>query len=106
MSISQASRGLAPLPLFRRPRQGPAQVVGVDDPVRVAVLGQKPLPVRGVIGVQGVSRDDRTEVRLTPVALGPQQPSEPPRFLLTRPEGARHLNGDSRFRQVDGEVRG
>src|SRR5664280_609252 len=74
----------APLLLFGRPRhRRTQQVVGVHDPVRVPLLGQEALPVRGVVGVQGVPRDHRIEMRLTPVTLGPQQPSETLRFLLT-----------------------
>ena len=37
--------------------------LGVDDPVGVALLGEEPLPVLGEVGVDGVARDDRVEVR-------------------------------------------
>ena len=86
-----------PLPFswrVRPPSQGPltsaraGQVVGVDDRVRVALLGQEPLPVRGVLRVEGVARDDRVEVRLPPVGLGAQHPAEPLRLLLPRAERA------------------
>ena len=49
----------------------PEDVVGVDDPVRVALLGEEPLPVGGVLGVEGVARDHRVEVGLPAVGLGP-----------------------------------
>src|SRR3954470_17392209 len=51
---------------------GAGQVVGVDDRVRVALLGEEPLPVSGVLGVEGVAADHRVEVRLTTVGLRPQ----------------------------------
>ena len=41
--------------LVRRARyRGAEQIVGVDDPVGVTLLGQEPLAVGGVVGVQGV----------------------------------------------------
>ena len=42
---------------------GGRDVVGVDDPVGVALLGQEPLPVLGEVGVDGVAGDDRVEAR-------------------------------------------
>ena len=50
-------------------------VVGVDDPVRVALLGEEPLPVRGEVLVDGVAGDDGVEARGVPVCLGPQDPA-------------------------------
>ena len=52
----------------RHPRVGSrrasgGQVLRVEDPVRVALLGQEPLPVLGELGVDGVAGDDRVEVR-------------------------------------------
>src|SRR5664280_870353 len=47
-------------------------LVRVDDRVGVPLLGQEPLPVRGVVLVQGVARDDRVEVCRPAVDLGPQ----------------------------------
>src|SRR4051812_4913157 len=58
------------------------QVVGVDDRVGVALFGEKPLAVGGVLGVQGVAGDHRVEVRLAAVGLRPQQPAQPLRLLL------------------------
>ena len=46
-------------------------VVGVDDRVGVALLGQEPLPVGGVLLVDGVAADDGVEVRAASVGLGP-----------------------------------
>ena len=52
-----------------------------------------------------VSRDDdRVEVRLAAVGLGPQHPAEPLRLLLPRAERAGHLDRHRRLGQVDGEV--
>src|SRR5690606_23671532 len=47
-------------------------VVGVHDGVSVALLGQEPLPVRGVLGVDGVPRHHGVEARLAAVPLGAQ----------------------------------
>src|SRR5207253_11402511 len=41
---------------------GPGQVRGVDDRVRVALLGEEALPVRRVLAVEGVAADHRVEV--------------------------------------------
>ena len=60
--------------------------------------------MRGVLGVEGVAGDDRVEVRLPAVVLGPQQSTEPLRLLLTRAERARHLHRDAGLGQVDREV--
>lgn len=80
------------------------QLVRVDDPVRVPLLGQEPLAVRREVLVDGVARDDRVEPRLVPVGLRPQDAPEPLRLLLARPEGPGDLDGDGGLRQVDGEV--
>ena len=61
---------------------GGGDVVGVDDPVGVALLGQEPLPVLGEVGVDGVARDDRVEPCGTLVRLGAQQPAEALGLLL------------------------
>src|SRR5687768_4875607 len=58
------------------------QVGGVDDRVRVALLGEEALPVGGVLAVEGVAADDGVEVRLPAVGLGPQHPAEPLGLLL------------------------
>ena len=39
------------------------QVVGVPDDISVALLGEEPLPMRGVLGVECVARDHRVEER-------------------------------------------
>jgi hypothetical protein len=49
-------------------------VVGVDDPVRIALLGEKPLPVRCVVLVESVAGDDGVEAGGAAVVLGPQDP--------------------------------
>ena len=84
---------------------GVQHVVGVDDPVGVALLGEEPLPVGGEVGVDGVAGDDRVEVRGAPVALGPQHPAEALGLLLAGAERAGHLDRDARLGQVDREVR-
>src|SRR4051795_13197000 len=84
---------------------GTGQIGGVDDRVRVALLGEEALPVGGVLAVEGVAADHRVEVRLPAVGLGPQHPAEALGLLLPRPERPRHLDGDGRLRQVDREVR-
>ena len=45
-------------------------VVGVDDPVGVALLGQEPLAVRGEVRVDRVAGDHRVEAGAPPSALG------------------------------------
>ena len=72
-------RGLLRLLALNRRAQ---QVVGVADDVAVALLGQKPLPVRGVLGVLAVAGHHRIEHRPAAVGLGPQQPAQPLRLLL------------------------
>src|SRR3712207_5669024 len=69
------------------------QVGGVDDRVRVALLGEEALPVGGVLGVEGVAADHGVEVRLPAVGLGAEHPAQPLGLLLPRPEGPRHLDG-------------
>ena len=54
--------------LVSRARRVQPQVLGVDDRVRVALLGQEPLAVRREVLVDGVARDDRVEVRGPAVA--------------------------------------
>src|SRR5882757_8123426 len=85
--------------------EGPQEVVGVDDGVRVALFGEKALAVGGVLGIEGVATDDGVEMRLPAVVLGPQHPAEPLCLLLTGAEGAAHLDRDGRLGQVDREVR-
>ena len=58
------------------------EVLGVDDGVGVALLGQEALPVGGVLLVGGVAGDDRVEVGLAAVLLGAHDPSEPLGLLL------------------------
>ena len=82
-----------------------SEVLGVDDGVGVALLGQEALPVGGVLLVGGVAGDDRVEVGLAAVLLGAHDPPEPLGLLLARAEGARDLDRDARPGQVDGEVR-
>ena len=65
------------------------EVLGVDDPVGVALLGEEALPVLGELGVDGVAGDDRVEVRGLALGLGAQQPAEPLRLLLPGAERAR-----------------
>src|SRR5215217_8315792 len=67
---------------------GSGQVGGVDDRVRVALLGEEALSVGGVLAVEGVAADHREEVRLAAVGLGPEHPAQPLGLLLPRPEGA------------------
>lgn len=58
------------------------QVVGIDDPVRVTLFGQKPLPVLREIRVDGVARDDGVEVRGAPIVLGAKHTAESLGLLL------------------------
>ena len=85
-------------------RRRPQQVIGVDDPISVALLGKKALPVCGVLGVDGVAGDHRVEPGLAPVALRSQQSAQALRLLLPRPERPRHLHGHAGLGQVDREV--
>ena len=64
------------------------EVLGVDDGVGVALLGQEALAVGGVLLVGGVAGDDRVEVGLAAVLLGAHDPPEPLGLLLARAEGA------------------
>ncbi len=76
----------------------------VDDPVGVPLLSQEPLPMGGEVLVDGVAGDDGVEVRLVAVGLRAQHAAEALGLLLARAEGARHLDGDGRLRQVDGSA--
>ena len=58
------------------------EVLGVDDGVGVALLGQETLPVGGVLLVGGVAGDDRVEVGLAAVLLGAHDPPESLGLLL------------------------
>src|SRR3546814_13601974 len=53
-----------------------SQIVLVDDPIGIALLGEEPLPVLREVRVHRVARDDRVEVRGLPLRLGPQQASQ------------------------------
>src|SRR5690606_41030103 len=72
-----------------RPRPSPgragvqgAELLGVDDAVGVALLGQEPLSVGGELRVHRVTGDDGVEVRGAPVALGAQHATEALGLLL------------------------
>ena len=78
-------------------RSGGGDVVGVDDAVGVALLGEEPLPVLGEVRVDGVAGDDRVEAGGTTSpwsALGAQQPAQALGLLLAGAEGARDLDRD------------
>jgi enoyl-CoA hydratase/carnithine racemase len=62
--------------------RGPQKVVGVLDHVAVPLLGEEPLPVRGVLGVQAVTGHHRVEDGAAAVGLGTEQPSQPLGLLL------------------------
>src|ERR1700738_2487028 len=62
-------RSLAPEVHPRRLNRGPEQGVGVADDIPVALPRQEPLPVSGVLGVEGVSRDHRVEERASAAGL-------------------------------------
>src|SRR5215218_1495395 len=64
------------------------EVLAVDDPVGVALLGEEALPVRGELLVDRVPRGDCVEPRGAPVGLGTEDPAESLRLLLPRAEGA------------------
>ena len=81
-----------------------AEVVGVDDAVGVALLGEEALPVRGEVRVDGVAGDDGVEAGGTSVGLGPEHPAEALGLLLARPERAGHLDRHRRLGQVHREV--
>src|ERR1039457_2711043 len=80
-------------------------VVGVDDAIRVALLGKESLAMCGVILVERVARHDRIETRSASIVLGSQYPAETLGFFLARPERSRHLDRYRCLRQVDREVR-
>src|SRR5260370_1073279 len=79
-------------------------VVGVDDAVGVALLGQEALAVGGVVLVEGVAGDDRVEAGTGPGGLGAEHPAQALRLLLPRAVRPRDLDRDGGLRQVDGEV--
>ncbi len=54
-----------------------AHVLGVHDPVRVALLGQEPLALSGEILVQRVPRYQGVEPGRTAVLLGTKEASQP-----------------------------
>ena len=62
--------------------RGPQKVVGVLDDVAVPLLGEEPLPVRGIFGVQAVTGHHRVEDGAATVGLGTEQPPQPLRLLL------------------------
>src|SRR5690348_6300236 len=89
------------VPRSTRTGSGGEDVVGVDDRVGVALLGEEALPVRRVFGVDRVAGHHRVEVGLAAVGLRAQYPAEPLRLLLTGAERARHLDRHRCLRQVD-----
>src|SRR6478672_4630672 len=89
----------------RRRSGSGGQVLRVDDPVRVPLLGEEPLPVLGELGVHGVAGDDRVEVRGLALGLRAEQPAQPLRLLLAGAERAGHLDRHLGRGQVDREVR-
>ena len=60
--------------------------------------------MRGVLLVEGVTRDDGVEVRRPAVGFGTQHAAEPLRLLLARAERAAHLDGYAGLRKVDRDV--
>ncbi len=56
--------------------------VGIDDRVRVTLLGQEPLSVCRVVDVEGVPGDHSVEMSLAPIGFGPQDPAETLGLLL------------------------
>jgi len=57
-------------------------VLRVDDPVGVPLLGEEPLAVLGEVLVEGVPCDHGVETGRAPVGLGPEDPAQPLRLLL------------------------
>ena len=57
-------------------------VVGVDDGVGITLFGQEPLPVRGIVLVDGVAGHHGVEVRGSSTGLRPEHPAQPLRLLL------------------------
>src|SRR4029077_13165340 len=80
-------------------------VLGVHDAVAIALLGEEPLPVRGEVGVDGVTSDDGVQPRGHSLRLGSQQPSQPLGLLLPRAKGPRDLDCDLSGGQIDREIR-
>src|SRR5690606_24940258 len=72
----------------------------LPDFVMVALLHEKQLAMQGVFLIQGVPGDEIVKIGAVLPRLGAQDPSEPLRLLLPRPEGARHLDGHIGVRQV------
>ena len=48
------------------------QVIGVGDPVGVALFGEESLTMCRILRIESVARDHRIEVSLTAVVLGSQ----------------------------------
>src|SRR3954447_21599543 len=86
--------------VLRTPRSG-GEVLGVHDPVGVALLGEEALTVLGELRVDGVAGDHRVEPGGLAGGLGAQQPAQPLRLLLAGPEGARDLDRHLGRGQVD-----
>ena len=81
------------------------ELVGVEDRVAVALLGEEALAVLREVLVDGVARDERVEVGRQARLLRAQQAAEALGLLLARAERPGHLDGDGRLGQVDREVR-
>ena len=62
-------------------------IIRIDDPIRVPLLGQEPLPMRRVLLVHRVARDHRVEPCAASIGLRPQYAAQALRFLLAGTEG-------------------
>src|SRR5215203_474845 len=76
-------------------------VLGVENAVGVALLGEEALAVSSEVSVDGVPGDDRVEPCRGALRLGPEQTPQPLRLLLSGAKGSLYLDSHLRGRQVD-----
>src|SRR6185503_3952806 len=89
LGVARTRSPLTPLGGGKRASED-GEVVGVDDPVCVALLGEEPLAVGGEVGVHRVAGDHRVEVRGAAVTLGPEHAAKALGLLLARAERPGH----------------
>src|SRR5215204_7081972 len=76
-------------------------VLGVENAVGVALLGEEALAVSSEVSVDGVPGDDRVEPCRRALRLGPEQAPQALGLLLSGAKGPRYLDSHLCGRQVD-----
>ncbi len=68
-----------------------AKNLRIANLVSITLFAEKQLATKSKVLLDRVAADQRVEVGLVATGLGPQNPPQPLRFLLTRAESARYL---------------